>query len=122
VQTAPLPGVGYAIQRPATAGEWRFGLELADPTAGDLVVWHDITEFYAGDVYQRGADDYLGKYRAAVAQVQLQTDNDDLAPWGQDTSDLFGVDVQLDGGPRMGRLHRRQPGRRLLDVWCRLLR
>ncbi len=98
VQTAPLSGVGYAIARPATTGEWRFGLELADPAAGESIVWHDITSYYAGDSYQRGADEYMGRYRAAVAQVQLQTDNDDLAPWGQDTTDLFGVNVLLDAG------------------------
>jgi hypothetical protein len=98
VQTAPLPGVGYPIDREATSGEWRIALELADPQAGDSIVWHDITEFYAGDAYQRGANEYLGKYAAAVAQVQLQTDNDDLAPWGQDTSALFGVNVELDAG------------------------
>ncbi len=34
----------------------------------------------------------------AVAQVQLQTDDDMLAPWGQDTTSLFGVDVELDAG------------------------
>ncbi len=99
ITSAPLPGAGYPVDnRDASAGEWRFAVELADPFAGASIVWHDITRFYAGDSYQRGADEYLGRYRAAVAQVQLQTDNDDLAPWGQDTSALFGVNVTLDAG------------------------
>jgi len=98
VITAPVVSHGYVIERPATSGSWRFVLELGDPAAGASFVWHDITEFYAGDAYQRGADDYLGVYRAAVAQVELQTDDDMLAPWGQDTTDLFGVDVTLDAG------------------------
>ncbi len=98
VNTAPAPAYGYRIDRPATSGSWRFALELADTAAGTGIVWHDITQFYAGDSYQRGADEYLGRYRAAVAQVQLQTDDDMLAPWGQDTTSLFGVNVDLDAG------------------------
>lgn len=108
IQTEPDPTHGYVIQRPATSGEWRFCLELADPSAGDYAEWFDLTQFYAGDRYQRGADEYMGRYRASVAQVQLQIDNvhadglgvsrDILAPWGQDTTDLFGVDVELDAG------------------------
>ncbi len=98
VVTAPAETHGYIIDRDAAGGAWRFALELGDPAAGDAFTWFDITEFYAGDSYQRGANEYLGKYAAAVAQVQLQTDNDQLAPWGQDTTPLFGVDVPLDAG------------------------
>lgn len=104
----PAPTHGAVFQRPATSGEWRFVLELADTSAGDYAEWLDLTAFYAGDRYQRGADDYMGKYRASLATVQLQIDNvtaddlavgwDILAPWGQDTTSLFGVDVTLDAG------------------------
>ncbi len=96
--TEPAAGHGYIVDRPATSGEWRLALELGDPFSGEAFSWHDITQFYAGDSYQRGADEYLGRYRAAVAQVQLQTDDDMLAPWGQDTSSLFGSDITLDAG------------------------
>jgi hypothetical protein len=100
VNTAPVPAHGYQFDRDAVAGVWRFALELADTAAGTEITWHDMTQFYAGDSYQRGADQYGGKYRAAVAQVQVQTDDDLLAPWGdgQDTSSIFGVNVELDAG------------------------
>lgn len=108
VTTAPNATHGYAIDRPATSGAWRFCCELADPQAGNDIVWHDLTQFYVGDRYQRGADDYMGRYRASLATVQLQIDNvqaddlgvhaDILAPWGLDTTDLFGVDVALGAG------------------------
>lgn len=99
VTTAPSASNGTVFQRPATSGEWRFVLELADPSDGDSALWRDITPYYAGDRYQRGGDDYLGRYRASLATVQLQIDDSDiLAPWGQDTSSIFGTDVRLDAG------------------------
>jgi hypothetical protein len=80
-------------------------LEIAEPPGS---IWYDITQFYVGDRYQRGADDYKGKYRAALATVQLQIDSnqaadlsvspDILAPWGQDTTDLFGANVRIGAG------------------------
>lgn len=99
---------GAVIQLPAVAGEWRFAVELADPLAGTDVEWFDITQFYASDRYQRGASEYMGRYRAGVAQVHLVIDNvkaddlgvsvDILAPWGFDTTPLFGENVTLDAG------------------------
>lgn len=99
---------GVVIQIPAAFGEWRFALELADPLMGTDVEWFDITQFYASDRYQRGASEYMGRYRAAVAQVHLTIDNvladdlgvsqDILAPWGFDTTPLFGENVTLDAG------------------------
>lgn len=107
ITTEPEPDHGYPIQLDAVSGEWRFVLELADP-ADPYVEWLDITQFYAGDRYQRGADQPWGRFAASVAQVQLQIDRvqaealgldiNILAPWGQDTTDLFGVDVTLDAG------------------------
>lgn len=102
VTTAPSASNGVAFQRPATSGEWRFALELADPADGDAAIWRDISNYYAGDRYQRGGDTYKGVYRAAVGEVQLQIDDSDmLAPWGQDTSSIFGTDVRLDAGMLM---------------------
>jgi len=97
IVTAPVASHGAAIQRPAVAGEWRFALELLDPAAA-LVGWHDITDYYAGDRHQFGADDYMGHARARLVTVELQAVDDRLAPWGQDTSGLFGVDVPLGAG------------------------
>lgn len=102
VTTAPSASNGVAFQRPATAGEWRFALELADPADGDAAIWRDASNYYAGDRYQRGGDTYKGVYRAAVGECQLQIDDSDmLAPWGQDTSSIFGTDVRLDAGMLM---------------------
>lgn len=97
VATQPVGTHGNVIQRPATSGEWRFVLELADPT-DPTPVWYDLTDFYVGDRHQFGADGYLEKARARLVTVQLQTDDDSLAPWGQDTTSLFGVDVLLGSG------------------------
>lgn len=98
VTTAPSPAHGVEIQRPASSGVWRVALELADPLAGESIVWHDLTGFYAGDRYQRGADEYMGRCKASVAQVGLRTDDDRLAPWSQDTTAVFGVNIELDAG------------------------
>jgi hypothetical protein len=98
VELAPAPSHGYQIQRPATSGVWRFVVEIADPLAGLDVEWHDITAYYSGDRYERGAAEYQGRYRAAVATVELSADDDRLAPWNEDTSSLFGVHVDLDAG------------------------
>lgn len=102
VTTAPSASNGYAIQIPASAGEWRWVVELADPSDGFTALWRDITGYYAGDRHQFGADTYLGAARARLIAVQLQIDDSDmLAPWGQDTSSIFGVDVRLDSGMLM---------------------
>lgn len=98
VASSPSAVNGFNTQRTATTGTWRFALEIADPAAETGVVWHDVTQFYVGDHYERGADEYMGDFKASVAQVMLQADDDVLAPWGQDTSPLFGVDVPLDAG------------------------
>lgn len=108
VVQAPDDAHGNEIQIPATSGVWKFALQLADPLMGVDVVWFDLTPFYASDRYQRGASEYMGRYRAAVAQVHLTIDNvtaddlgvsvDILAPWGLDTTALFGENVTLDAG------------------------
>jgi hypothetical protein len=99
VELEPEPTHGYPIQIVATSGEWRWVVELADPTAGAYVDWIDITEWYVGDRHQFGADQYMGDARARLVTVQLQIDESDLlAPWGLDTTELFGEDVELDAG------------------------
>lgn len=105
----PAPTHGALLpSRPATSGVWRFALQLADPSAGTDVEWFDLTGFYAGDTETRGAARAWGRNQPATGQVTLQVDQesadehevilDILAPYGIDTSDLFGVDVELDGG------------------------
>lgn len=95
----PDPTHGYPIQIAATSGVWRWVCELADTTAGEYVEWFDITEWYVGDRHQFGADQYMGDARARLVTVQLQIDDSDLlAPWGLDTTELFGEDVELDAG------------------------
>ena len=49
VTTAPSASNGFVIQRPATEGEWRFVLELADPADGTAALWRDASDYYAGD-------------------------------------------------------------------------
>lgn len=105
IVTPPVAGAGVVTQFPATSGAWRLSLEIAEPPGS---TWYDLTPFYVGDHYQRGADDYKGKYRASLASVQLQIDSvraadmavstDILAPWGQDTTDLFGDNIRLGAG------------------------
>src|SRR5436190_200730 len=102
VETEPSPSNGVAIDRAAVDGEWRFVLELADPADGTSAVWRDVSDYYAGDSYKRGGDTYKGIYRASLAELQLQIDDSDLlAPWGQDTTALFGFDIRLDAGMLM---------------------
>lgn len=99
VELEPEPTHGYPIQLAATSGVWRWVVELADTTAGAYVDWIDITEWYVGDRHQFGADQYMGDARARLVTVQLQIDESDLlAPWGLDTTSLFGEDVELDAG------------------------
>ena len=106
ITTPPVPGVGVVTQIEAVGGgEWRMSLEVAEPPGS---TWYDLTEFYAGDRHQFGAQDYKGDARARLVEVQLQIDNqqaaelavniDILAPWGQDTTDLFGTNVRLGAG------------------------
>jgi hypothetical protein len=99
VELEPEPTHGYPIQLAATSGAWRWVVELADTSAGSYVDWIDITEWYVGDRHQFGADQYMGDARARLVTVQLQIDESDLlAPWGLDTTELFGEDVELDAG------------------------
>lgn len=79
-------------------GVWRHVVELADPAAGSSVEWFDITEWFTGSEYTRGADDYQGRYRASVATLDLFAPDDRFAPWNDDTSDTFGVNVSLGPG------------------------
>lgn len=97
---AQTPGVsdGQPVQFSDGGGGWRHVVELADPSAGASVVWHDITPFWCGYSYTRGAEQYQGRYRASVANIELCTDTDALAPWNSDTSDTFGVHVELGPG------------------------
>lgn len=106
ITTPPVPGTGVVTQIPTSSGAWRVSLEIAEPPA--ITTWYDISQFYVGDRYQRGADDYKGKYRASLATVQLQIDVDQaadlevsadiLAPWGQDTTGLFGSNIRIGSG------------------------
>jgi hypothetical protein len=99
VELEPEPTHGYPIQIAAVSGVWRWVVELADTSAGEYVDWIDITEWYVGDRHQFGADQYMGDARARLVTVQLQIDESDLlAPWGLDTTELFGEDVELDAG------------------------
>lgn len=111
VNTAPDPTFGIELANwPADpgGGTWRWVVEVADPLAGTYVEFYDVTQFYLSDHLERGADEYVGKYRGAVVQVQLQitprqaddlgTHSDILAPWGEDTTVLFGEDVPLGAG------------------------
>jgi hypothetical protein len=95
----PEPAHGHPIQIAATSGVWRWVVELADTSAGSYVEWFDITDWYVGDRHQFGADQYMGDARARLVNVQLQIDESDLlAPWGLDTTELFGEDIELDAG------------------------
>ncbi len=95
----PDPAHGHPIQLAAVSGVWRWVVELADTSAGAYVEWFDITDWYVGDRHQFGADQYMGDARARIVNVQLQIDESDLlAPWGLDTTSLFGEDVELDAG------------------------
>lgn len=99
VAAAPAAGNGVPTQLDAGDGVWRWVIELADPAAGSSVEWFDITTYVSGVDYTRGADEYAGRYRAAIAELELQTDNgDELAPWNDDTSSTFGVHVDLGAG------------------------
>jgi hypothetical protein len=102
VELEPDPTHGHPIQLDALSGVWRWVVELADTSAGSYVEWLDITDYYVGDRHQFGADQYMGDARARIVTVQLQIDESDLlAPWGLDTTSLFGEDVELDAGLMM---------------------
>lgn len=99
IDSLPDPTHGRIIaSRAATSGEWRFGVWLMDPSAGTDIERHDITGFYASDRYGLGAIEYGGIVQPASLVVTLVADDDMLAPWGIDTTELFGVNVELDAG------------------------
>lgn len=98
VQFPPAPGRGILTRLVDGPDPWYFVVEIADPSAGAAVEWHDVTQFWRGHEYNRGADAYLGRYRASVATVDLWADDDSLAPWNDDTSPTFGVHVELGPG------------------------
>jgi hypothetical protein len=98
VLAEPDPTFGLPAQMTYGVGQWRFVLELADPSAGTDVEWFDITDDMTGLDITRGADEPAGPYRACVATLELKADDDRYAPWNPDTSDMFGVHVQLGAG------------------------
>ena len=98
VAAAPDPGHGRPTRIVHGAGVWRVVVELADPGAGSGVEWFDITGYVAGWSNQRGADQYAGRYRASVVDMDLWAGDDQLAPWNTDTSAIFGVHVPLGPG------------------------
>jgi len=98
VDAEPDPTFGVITQLPAASGVWRFVVELADPAAGSSVEWFDITSLCQGYELVYGSDAYAGRYRAAVAELALLGDGDQLAPWNTDTSATFGVHVALGAG------------------------
>jgi len=98
VDTEPVATAGVPAGFVHGAGEWRHVLEIADPSAGSAIVWHDITGYFTGYDYTRGADSYQGRYRASVATIDLFTDDDLLAPWNTDTTLVFGTNVELGPG------------------------
>lgn len=100
VQLAPDPTHGQTIdQLTATGGgEWRFALELADPLAGVDVEWHDLTGYYLGDIADRGADEYAGRYRAMTVTLDLLGEGNSLAPYGLPTPAITAADVVIEAG------------------------
>lgn len=100
VELEPDPTHGRFVRVPGWGADGRWALEVADPSAGEDVVWHDITDYYVGDTYTRGASEIRGRYTASVAQILLCDEYGDgrLAPWREDTSALFGVHVPLGAG------------------------
>lgn len=98
VDETPAATAGVPVNIAFGPGGFRYVVEIADPSAGASVVWHDITEFVTGHGLTFGADQYAGRYRAAVGTLEVCTDNDDLAPWNDDTSAMFGVHVALGAG------------------------
>lgn len=98
VDETPAATRGVAAGFEYGTGVWRHVVELADPSAGSSVEWFDITEWFTGYDYTRGADSYLGRYRAGVVNMDLFAGDDRFAPWNEDTSDTFGVHVSLGPG------------------------
>lgn len=92
------PNDAFGIPTQLPGGPWRWVLELADPSAGASVEWYDITDLCTGVSHTRGADEFAGKYRASVVELELVADDDALAPWNPDTSAVFGTHVDLGAG------------------------
>jgi hypothetical protein len=107
VAATPAADRGVPTRISYGAGEWRIVVELADPGAGASVAWFDITCYVQGWENGRGADQYAGRYRASVVNIDLEDDDDTLAPWNPDTAPLFGVHVPLGPGliMRAGFIH-----------------
>ena len=98
VDATPAATSGLPVDIAYGPGGFRIVVELADPSAGTSVAWHDITEYIAGWSLERGADRYAGRYRAGVAVLEIVTDDDEFAPWNEDTSGTFGTHVELGAG------------------------
>lgn len=98
VAATPAATRGIPTQLSSGSGVWRWVLELADPAAGTAVEWYDITELCVGVEINRGADEYAGRYRASVVELELLAGADELAPWNEDTSATFGTHVSLGAG------------------------
>lgn len=94
----PAATAGVVTPLVSGSGTWRWVVELADPDAGTSIVWHDITDYWAGHDHQRGADEHAGRFRSDVVTVDLATEADRLAPWNEDTSATFGTHVALGAG------------------------
>lgn len=100
IATPPAVTAGSATQIEHGGGQWRYAVQIAHHDGVDWA-WYDLTDYVEGsEVPLRGADEFDGDYRATVAQITLSyTDSDELAPWLDDNSAVFGTHIPLDESP-----------------------
>jgi hypothetical protein len=101
IELAPAPAHGTRTQARYGTGEWRLCVEIADPSAGSSIEWHDITGPVASIRWRRGSNEPRGRYVGTSPVVEIWADDDRYAPWNPDTSPTFGVHVPFRQRPYM---------------------
>ena len=72
IDQPPAAGDGLGLPFVHGAGAWRGVFQIADPSAGAGIVWHDLTDRLYGYTSTRGSGLPHGRWEATVVNLELR--------------------------------------------------
>ncbi len=98
VAAAPGPTTGFETQEDHRGLPIRLVVQVADPSKGASVAWHDLTDWFVSAHVERGTDEPHGKFKSSPADFYFAARDDTLSPRNTDNSATFGVHVPFRTG------------------------